>query len=121
MASHLKVGGVRFVPQETSTTTASGNLNAALAYFGIWVTGIIFLLVEKEDDLIRFHAGQSVVVFGVLTLIAMIPAIGWVLSPFIGLVGIVLWIVLMVKAYNGERFALPIAGELAEKLERKIK
>ncbi len=48
----------------------------------------------------------------------MIPIIGWMNSPFVFLGGVVLWILLMVKAYNGEKFKMPVAGDIAESAGR---
>lgn len=91
------------------------NTAAALSYILGWLTGIIFLLVEK-DAFVRFHAMQSVVIFGGLTILMMIPVIGWVLSPLILIAGFVLWLVLIYKAYQGEEFKLPWVGNWAKKL-----
>jgi uncharacterized membrane protein len=44
-----------------------------------------------------------------------IPIIGWIINIFIGLAMFILWIVLMYKAYHGEKFKLPIVGDFAEK------
>lgn len=93
---------------------------AALLSYGLgWVTGLIFYLIEKENKYVRFHAFQSIVVFGALTVLtivlAMVPVIGWMLVPIVYLVELILWIVLMIKAYQGEKFKLPVAGEMAEK------
>ena len=95
------------------------NVAALLSYLAGFVTGIIFYLIEKENKFVRFHAMQSIVVFGFLFvlnfILHLIPIIGWVLLPFIGILTIILWIVLMIKAYRCEYFKLPIAGEIAEK------
>jgi len=96
------------------------NTAAALSYVLGWLTGIVFLLIEK-DPFVRFHAAQSVVTFGILTILTLIPVIGWVLSPLILIVGFVLWLVLIYKAYQGEEFKLPWMGNLARKLLGKIK
>ena len=96
------------------------NTAAALCYLLGWVTGIVFLLIEKEDKFVRFHAMQSVVVFGILTLASFVPVVGWILSPFLMLAGFILWLVLMVKAYQGEEFELPIVGKLARQWLGKI-
>lgn len=96
------------------------NTAAALSYVLGWLTGLVFLLIEK-DPFVRFHATQSIVTFGLLTILAMIPVIGWVLSPFVMIVGFVLWLVLIYKAYQGEEFKLPLVGKLADKLLGKIK
>jgi len=103
--------------------TASGlprNTAAALSYLGAWVTGIVFLLIEK-DAFVRFHAMQSTVVFGLLTVLILIPFIGWILSPLLMIIGFVLWILLIVKAYQGEEFVLPVIGQFAKKQLGKMK
>jgi len=100
--------------------TKQGNVNAALTYLAGWLTGLIFLLTEKEDKFIRFHAAQSVVVFGALTVITLVPFLGQLLGLFLWPVGLILWIVLMIKAYNNEKFELPMIGDYAKKLEKQI-
>lgn len=97
------------------------NIAAVIAYAGVWLTGLIFLLLEKENDFVRFHASQSVVAFGSLTVIGMIPFFGWWISPLLGLAGFILWVILIIKAYQGERYKLPVVGDWAEKLIAKIK
>jgi uncharacterized membrane protein len=96
------------------------NTAAALSYVLGWLTGIVFLLIEK-DSFVRFHAAQSIVVFGILTIVVLIPGIGWVIAPLAWIVGFVLWLVLIFKAYQGEEFKLPWAGNLAKKLLGKFK
>ena len=95
------------------------NVACAATYVLGWITGLVFFLAEKENKDIRFHAAQSIVTFGILTVLSLVPVIGWMLSPFIFLVGLVLWIVLLIKAYQGERFKLPVVGDLVEKLAGK--
>ena len=104
---------------EKSSTGLEANVAGLLCYVGWWVSGLVFILIEKESKFVRFHAIQSIYVFGVLT-IAMIvfgwiPFLNLVLPPLIGLFGFVLWIILMIKAYQGAMFKLPLAGDLAEK------
>ena len=108
-------------PQPTATSSQKGNTNALLCYAVGWITGLIFLLTEKEDKFIRFHAAQSLLVFGGLNLITFIPIIGWMLAPLLVPVGLILWILLMLKAYQGERFKLPLVGDYAEQVMEKIK
>jgi len=113
-------------PKPTGTSTGlEPNIAGLLCYVLGWITGLIFILIEKENHFIRFHAMQSIVTFGAFTvlsiafsilhLIPLVGAIFWVLNVIAGITAFVLWIVLMVKAYQGERFKLPIAGEFAEK------
>ncbi|MFH1458602.1 MAG: DUF4870 domain-containing protein [Candidatus Omnitrophota bacterium] len=95
------------------------NVAALLSYLAGFITGIIFYVVEKENKFVRFHAMQSIVTFGGLFILQMvlafIPIIGWILIPFLSITSLILWIVLMIKAYQGENFKLPIAGDIAEK------
>jgi uncharacterized membrane protein len=104
-----------------TTAEAKGNVTAALTYLFGWLTGLIFLLTEKEDDFVRFHAAQSIVVFGSVTIISFVPLIGQLLALILWPVSLVLWIVLMVKAYNNEKFELPFISGFAKKLEAQIK
>lgn len=118
-----------------SSTGMQANVAALLCYVLGWITGLVFFLIEKENKFVRFHAMQSIVVFGALTaaqiaigifiglftvvhLYFLIP-IFTLLYPLIGLAGLVLWILLMVKAYQGEKFKLPIAGDIAENAAEK--
>ncbi len=94
------------------------NIEAVLCYVLGWLTGILFLLLEKENQFVRFHAMQSLVVFLALFVLSLV--VGWIpiiglLSPIIFLVAVILWILLMVKAFQGEMYKLPWAGEFAEK------
>ena len=102
-----------------TSTGMQANLAALLSYVLGFITGIIFYVIEKENKFVRFHAMQSIIVFGfffvVGFILAVIPVIGWVLIPIVGIAELILWILLMVKAYKGEMFKLPIAGDLAEK------
>ncbi|MBM3143026.1 MAG: DUF4870 domain-containing protein [Chloroflexi bacterium] len=102
-----------------TSTGLDENVAGLLCYVLCWVSGLVFILIEKENKFVRFHALQSIIVFGILTvasiLIGWIPFIGWVIGGLISVLALVLWIVLMVKAYQGEKYKLPWAGDLAEK------
>ena len=95
------------------------NTAAALSYVLGWLTGIVFLLIEK-DPFVRFHAMQSIITFGLLTVLTFVPIIGWMLSPFLAIIGFVLWLVLIFKAYQGEEFKLPVIGDFAKKQVSKL-
>ena len=104
-----------------SGKTASGfdeNVAAALCYGLGWVTGLIFFVTEPENSFVRFHAMQSMIVFGTACLAFLvclaIPLLGWILSIFVFYGSAALWLILMFKAYQGERFKLPVAGDIAE-------
>ena len=107
------------------------NVAGTLCYALGWVTGLIFYFIDKRPT-VRFHATQSIVVFGGLQILSMVLgtffgmslftggwtgfSVGYALFRLIQLVGVVLWILLMIKAYQGERFRVPFAADLAEKL-----
>ena len=101
-----------------TSTGLNQNVAGMLCYLVGWITGLIFFLIEKDDKFVRFHAMQSMITFGGLTVLFMfvgfIPVLGWMVVPILGLVQLVLWILLMVKAFQGEKFKLPVIGDLAE-------
>ena len=104
---------------ERTAIGLDANVAAALCYVLGWITGAAFLLTEGRNRFVRFHAWQSTVVFGALSvawfLCWSIPFVGWLISLMvIPPVSAVLWLLLMFKAYQGERFKLPLAGEIAE-------
>ena len=99
------------------------NLAGALTYGLGWITAIAFLLMEPTNRFVRFHAVQSLLLFGSLSIawfIAMsIPLLGWLVAFLVIPIGsAVLWLLLMFKAYRGERFKLPFVGEIAEQRVR---
>ena len=95
------------------------NVAGLLCYVLGWVSGFVFLLIEQENKFVRFHAMQSLIAFGAITFIGVVlgwmPFIGAFFSYVIGVLSFILWIVLMVKAYQGTRYKLPWAGDLAER------
>jgi len=99
------------------------NIEGLLCYVLGFITGILFLILEKDNKFVRFHAMQSIATFLIIFVISMvigfIPVIGWLLSPLIGLVALILWLLLMFKAYKGEKYKLPIAGDFAEQQVNK--
>ncbi len=119
---------------QTASAEGTGlepNVAAALAYaFGL-ISGVLVLLLEGEDDFVRFHALQSigfnVVLVGLYiglgfasAFLAFIPVIGRFVALFLGLLypllalaGFAGWAFLLIKAYQGERFSLPVIGQFA--------
>jgi len=100
------------------------NFEAVLCYVGTWITGIIFLVLEKDNHFVRFHAMQSLVTFLGLFIIGiiagMIPVIGGIFSVLLSPVGLILWIILMYKAYNEEYYKLPFVGDFSEEQLEKM-
>ncbi len=103
--------------KERSSTGLEENVAGFLCYIFGFITGIVFLVVEKKSSFVRFHAMQSTITFlGLFVIsfvIGMIPIIGLLVYP-IWILSIILWLILMVKALRGERYALPIVGKMAE-------
>lgn len=97
----------------------SENSIAVLCYAFGWLGGIIFLLLERENKFIKFHALQSLTTFltlFVLSIIAkFIPFLGWFIAMLITPVSLILWLILMYKAYQGETYKLPLVGSWAER------
>jgi uncharacterized membrane protein len=95
------------------------NLEAALAYLGIWITGLVFLIVEKKSKFVRFHALQSIVAFGGLMVLSwalgIVPILGWILGYLLMIASFILWIFCMYQAYKGKMFEIPIIGPFVKK------
>ncbi|MGC9553823.1 MAG: DUF4870 domain-containing protein [Thermoplasmatota archaeon] len=106
------------------------NVEGALCYLLGWLTGLVFYLIEKDNEFVRFHARQSILVFLPLWILSFIFGggfwfgggflwAGWFILVVIGwllwLVMFILWLVLMIKAYQGEKFKLPVVGDIAER------
>jgi len=94
------------------------NVAALLCYVLGWVTGLIFYLIETENKFIRFHAIQSIIVFGFFSVIGIIFngfPFWYIIGPPVSILAFILWVVLIVKAYQGIKYKLPVAGDLAEK------
>lgn len=123
MACFLSYGEKEAImPEKDLGKTSIGmnaNIAAVLSYLLGFASGIIFYLLEKENKFVRFHAMQSIVTFGFLWVLSfvimVVPSLGWVIARFIYLIEVILWVILMFKAYQGEYFKLPVAGDIAEK------
>jgi len=106
-------------PEAESSTGMSANVAGLLCYVLGWVTGIIFVVLEKKSTFVKFHAWQSIMTFGVLTVaqlvLGWIPFVGWILSILIGILMFVLWLILIIQAGTGKMWKVPWAGDWAEK------
>jgi uncharacterized membrane protein len=115
----------------TTGATAAGagltdNMAGALAYVTI-IPAILFLVLEpfNKKRFIRFHAFQCLffavawtVLWILLRIIVEIPILGWatiLLWPLVSLAGLIIWVILVMKAYQGQMFKLPFIGDMAEK------
>lgn len=117
-----------------TSTGVDARLSSVLCYAGWWITGLVFLFAERRDSTVRFHAAQSLIVFGVLS--ALLIACGgasaiafFVATRTFQLVqafgnvlwfgAVLLWLFLLVKTWRGEDWRVPLAGDLASKLAAK--
>jgi len=103
---------------EKTSTGFDANVAAALSYLVGFVTGIIFLFVEKENRYVRFHAMQSTLLFAGIVLVdilvQIVPLLGALLVVFIVIpLSAFLWLFMMFKAYQGEEYKLPLVGQMA--------
>jgi uncharacterized membrane protein len=106
-----------------TSTGIQANVAGLLSYLVGFITGIIFFVIEKENKFVRFHAMQSMITFGGFFVLAIVlgivfsfvPALGVLVSTLLWLAQVVLWVILMVKAFQGEYFKLPVIGDIAEK------
>jgi uncharacterized membrane protein len=118
-------------PATADARTSTGldpKLAGVLAYL-LWIVGgILFLATEKQNQIVRFHAAQSVVLaiaeFVVWIALTILTGIVWflglVLWPVFALVALLVWLFLMYKAYMLERYKLPLLGDYAEKLAGRV-
>ena len=100
-----------------SSLGMSENVAALLAYLFGWVSGLVIFLIERQSPFVRFHALQSLIFFGGLTLIisvlARIPVLGVLVAIVGGITSFVFWIMGMVRAYAGELYRFPVVGDIA--------
>ena len=138
----LQTSNRQVAPSPKSSTGLDENIAALLSYVMTWVTGLIFFLIEKESRLVRFHAMQALILGGVAVVSSFVlwflyfiviiiasqisGALGSLVSLLMGLVIFVffaalfvVWILGMVKAYQGQYFKMPVIGNLAEKFSAK--
>src|SRR5579859_263272 len=104
------------------------NTAAGLSYIAGWITGLIFFFGEKQNRFVRFNAMQSILLYAALTVLYIVLSVVatallftglWgiviLLNWVVGLGGFVLWIILMINAFQGKYLKLPIIGDYAEK------
>jgi len=131
-ASTAASAGTPPPPAASAAPVIEENVVAALCYLVGVLTGILFLVLEpyNRNPVIRFHAFQSIFAWIAAMLIGMalnifsysiaaLPFVGWIVDILLWLAftlgALVLWLFLMYKAYNKERFVLPVIGVWAEK------
>jgi uncharacterized membrane protein len=125
-------------PSPAAGATQAGlpeNVSGALCYALWWVTGIIFLVIDNRPS-VRFHAAQSIVVFGAFTVANILLgtifgggmffggswegfSAGLLLATVVHLLEFVLWILCMVMAAQGKRFEVPFAAGIVQSIAGK--
>ena len=119
---------------ESTSTGVDARLASVLCYAGWWVTGLVFLFAERRDMSVRFHAAQSLIVFGALSVALFLCGGASAVAFFVAvptfqllqaignalwLGAVLLWLFLLVKTWRGETWRVPIAGDLASRLAGK--
>jgi uncharacterized membrane protein len=106
------------VAPDPSSTGLDPKVAGLLCYLAGPISGIIFLILEKQSRYVRIHALQSIIVFVSLSVInlviGIVPLIGWLISSLLSIATFVLWIALMVLALQGRIYKLPVVGDFAE-------
>lgn len=86
-----------------------------LCYLFGWIGGLVFLFLEPRNRFIRFHAIQSILFFGAITILGWVFGFFPFASGIVGLVGFIGWLVLIIAAYRGRYYKLPFFGDYAER------
>lgn len=122
-------------PEGESSTGMSANVAGLLCYVAVWITGIVFVVLEKKSTFVKFHAWQSIMAFGALTVVQIILSIIsgiafstfafglWrfmnVLGVLVWVIAVGLWIALIITAGTGKMWKVPLVGDWAEKQAKK--
>lgn len=119
-------GRAAITPAPAPSSGLADNVAGMLAYVTI-IPAIIFLVVEpyNKSRFVRFHAWQSIffnvawwILWIGLRIVVHLPFLGFftlLVWPLVGLGGLIVWIILVMKANQGQMFKLPVIGDLAEK------
>lgn len=120
---------------DSTSTGVDARLSSILCYAGWWVTGLVFLFAERRNSEVRFHAAQSLVVFGVLSVALFLCGGASAVAFFVAastfqilqaignaiwFVAVVIWLLLLVRTWRGETWRMPVAGNVAMKIGRLL-
>ncbi len=116
---------------EPTSTGVDARLASVLCYAGWWVTGLVFLFAERRNQNVRFHAAQSLVLFGGLSIVIALLSVfsigmlvvssgafqlARILVYSVWIAAVVIWLLLMYRTFKGETWQVPFAGDLAAKI-----
>lgn len=118
------------VASDSTSFGMQGRTEAVVSYLLWWLTGGFIFLFERKNRFVRFHAAQSFLFFGAVTLVYLaiqllgaIPFLGFLLTPVLGCATFVvmipaglIWLFMMIQAYRGVKVRLPFFGQYAEAL-----
>ncbi len=114
-----------------TSTGVDPRLSALLCYTGWWVSALVFLIIEQQNRTVRFHAAQSLVLFGGLSILIVVLSVASVgmlvvsaaafqaartLVYLVWLAAVVIWLVLLLRTFKGQTWRVPIAADLAARL-----
>ena len=117
----------------STSTGVDARLSSMLCYAGWWVTGLVFLFAERRHAEVRFHAAQSLIVFGALSIALLLCGGASAVAFFVAaptfqllqaignaiwLAAVLLWLFLLLKTWQGETWRVPVAADLATKIAR---
>lgn len=117
-----------------TSTGVDARLSALLCYLAWWVSGLVFLVIEQRHEAVRFHAAQSIVLFGGLSVLIFLMAVAsfgmlfvspaafqaaYTLSFLLSLASVALWLLVMLRIFKGENWRVPVASEFAARLARR--
>jgi len=116
---------------EPTSTGVEARLASVLCYAGWWLTGLVFLFAERRHRGVRFHAAQSVVIFGALSVVMLVmggaSALALLvpgrafqtlqsLDNLVWLSAIVLWVILLARTWRGDTWRVPFVAGLARRI-----
>lgn len=115
------------IPASTPNNSLDPKVIALLSYM-LWLVGGIIFFATSKDSYVRYHAAQSILfsifMLAIYIFLRVFSFMFWFLLPVVAItiwtVIFAGWIILMIKAYQGDRFRLPVLGKLAEKLSRQV-
>ena len=93
------------------------NVASLLCYAGFYLTGIVILVMERENKTVRFHALQSTLWFAALTVMSVVgrfAIVGGILGTLVNLLAVSSWVLLMCSAFMDKKFKVPIIGDVVE-------
>ncbi|MPZ18347.1 MAG: hypothetical protein GEV06_10610 [Luteitalea sp.] len=120
----------RIAPR-TTTTGLDPRLAAVLAYSAWWITGLVLLVLERDNRYVRFHALQALVGLGGLALLTVVLAAVSLLmltvsytamracvyvAQAVAILSILVWLVCIYKASRGYWWKLPLVGTWVERV-----